>query len=283
VYPYPEGYDVWIDEISYAWLDNIEVFRANMQSVNRQYFVGSTVAISNTSTVFVLNGALVPVVHSPNYFDYSSSNPSVARVAGGQVRVVGEGQAVISAMLEDLAVNGTITVSGNAPPPDAAPAPTLPGSDVISMFSDSYSDVTVASWRAPWGGSTTVLEDYVIGGSHNKLYSSLNFVGITFEETPIDASQMTHFHLDVYAPAGTNFRVKLVSFPPDLTAGVETGDLILNASSTPAFTPGSWVQLDIPLTDFALPASWDWSQVGQVVLSTTDAQLVLVDNVYWHQ
>ena len=26
---------------------------------------------------------------------------------------------------------------------------------------------------------------------------------------------MTHFHLDVYAPAGTNFKVKLVSFPTD--------------------------------------------------------------------
>jgi hypothetical protein len=111
----------------------------------------------------------------------------------------------------------------------------------------------------------------------------LNFVGIVFESSKIDASQMTNFHLDVYAPAGTNFRVKLVSFPPDIAAGVQTGDLILTAASTPSFTAGSWSSLDIPLSSFTVPPDWDWSQVGQLVLSTTDAQLVLVDNVYWHK
>jgi len=152
------------------------------------------------------------------------------------------------------------------------------------MFSDAYRDVPVDSWRAPWGGSLAVLEDYVVAGSNTKMYTSLNFVGITFESAKIDASSMTHLHLDVYAPSGTNFRVKLVSFPSGLTAGTQTGDLILNATSTPAFTPGNWSSLDIPLSSFALPVGqdWDWSRIGQMVLSTTDAQLVLVDNVYWH-
>jgi hypothetical protein len=64
---------------------------------------------------------------------------------------------------------------------------------------------------------------------------------------------------------------------------VQTGDLILDSSSTPAFNAGSWSSLDIPLTSFELPDSWDWAHVGQLVLSTTDAQLALVDNVFWYR
>jgi hypothetical protein len=78
VFPYPDGYDVWLDEIRFASLGNIEIFRASMRSVNRQYFVGSTVTVENTSTVFRIDGAFVPVEHSPNYFDYESSAPGVA-------------------------------------------------------------------------------------------------------------------------------------------------------------------------------------------------------------
>ena len=283
IYPYPDGYNIWLDEIRYAHLGNISVFRANMRSVNRQYFIGSTVTVDNTSTVFLLDGAYTPVGHSPNYFDYASSDASVASVDRGVITVVGEGSAVITAKLEDFDVSGTITLTGNQPPSEASDPPTVPAENVISMFSDAYNAVPVDTWRADWGGSTTVLEEYVVAGSNTKMYSSLNFVGITFESAKIDATAITHFHLDVYAPTGTNFRVKLVSFPPDLSAGVQTGDLILDSDSTPAFNAGSWSSLDIPLTSFQLPASWDWSQVGQIVLSTTDAQLVLVDNVFWYE
>lgn len=282
IYPYPGGYNIWLDDISFARLDNVNLFRASMQSVVRQYFIGSTLGVSNTSSVFELNGVLVPVQHSPGYFDYSSTNPAVARVDRGQISVVGEGQAVITARLEDTDVNGTITVTGNRPPSAAAASPTLPAQRVISMFSDAYQDVPVESWRAPWGGSLAVLEDYVVAGSNTKMYSSLNFVGILFENAKIDASAMTHLHMDVYAPVGSTFRVKLVSFPSELTVGAQTADLILSANTTPTFEAGAWSSLDIPLADFELPPVWDWSQVGQLVLSTTDAQLVLVDNVYWH-
>jgi hypothetical protein len=283
IFPYPDGYDIWLDEVRFAKLGNIEIFRASMRSVNRQYFVGSTATVENTSTVFLIDGAYVPVDHSPNYFDYESSDPSVAVVERGKIKVVGSGQATVTASLEGHSVTGTITLTGNPRPATAAATPTLPAGDVISMFSDAYHDVPVDSWRANWGGSTATLEEFVVAGSNTKMYASLNFAGITFESAKVDASQMTHFHLDVYAPAGTNFRVKLVSFPPDQSAGVQTTDLILNSSTTPAFAPGAWSSLDIPLTDFELPTSWDWAHVGQLVLSTTDAQLVLVDNVYWHR
>ncbi len=280
---YRDGYNIWFDEIRFARLENVEPFRPTMDSVSRQYFIGSTVAITGTRTIFTIDGAYVPVSHAPAYFDYKSSDAAVARIEGADVRVVGEGTATVTATLGGADVNGRITVTGYPAPTTAAPVPTLPANDVIAMFSDAYADVNVDTWNTNWGGSTARVEDYVVAGDATKMYSGLNFVGIEFLNPTIDASAMTHFHLDVFAPAGTDFKVKLVSFPPALTGGVETTDLVLDAGSTPAFTAGGWSSLDIPLADFTLPADWDWSHVGQLVLSTTNAQLVLVDNVYWHR
>jgi hypothetical protein len=142
------------------------------------------------------------------------------------------------------------------------------------------------------------VEDYVIAGDNTKMYSGLPFVGIEFLNPTIDATEMTHINLGVYAPAGSEFRVKLVSFPldPDIDL-VQTFELILNPGSTPPFVAGAWVSLDIPLSGFQIdPGSsghtwddWDWANIGQMILSTAragsplSAQLVLVDNVYWHK
>ena len=280
---HPDGYHLWFDEIRFASLGNIEVYRPSMTSVSRQYFLGATVAIDGTRTIFRIDGAFVPVNHMPAWFDYVSSDPSVARIEGGTVRVVGADTATVTATLGDVDVAGRITVIGYEAPEAPAPTPTLPAGDVISMFSDAYADVPVGTWNTRWGGSTARLEDYAVAGDPVLMYSGLNFVGVEFLEPVIDASAMTHLHLDVYAPGGSNFRVKLVSFPPGVTGSVETTDLTLDAGSTPAFVAGQWSSLDIPLSDFTLPADWDWSTIGQMVFSTADAQLVLVDNVYWHR
>lgn len=280
---YPQGYDIWIDEIRFAKLGNINVFRPSFTSGTKPYFVGSTVNIDGTRTIFQIDGAYVPVDHSLHYFDFITSDPAVAVVSGSQVRVVGTGTASITALLGETEVQGRIDVTGYEPPTTAAPAPTLPAGDVISLFSDTYNDVPVDTWRADWGGVTTQVQDYRIAGNDMKLYSSLNWVGIDFQSVKVDASEMTHFHMDVYGPAGTSFKVKLVSFP-DGAAGLQTTDLELTSSSTPAYNPGGWSSLDIPLENFTLPASgWNWATLGQLVLSSGDTKLVLVDNVYWHK
>ena len=83
-------------------------------------------------------------------------------------------------------------------------------------------------------------------------------------------------------PARTS-RSSSAASRPGRPRSPETTDLTLDATTTPAFIAGGWSSLDIPLTSFALPAVWDWGHIGQIVLSTVDAQLVLVDNIYWHR
>ena len=64
---------------------------------------------------------------------------------------------------------------------------------------------------------------------------------------------MTHFHVDVWAPGGTIFRVKLVDFGAD---GVFGGgddseqELTFNGGTDPAVRRGAWVGSTMPLTSF---------------------------------
>ncbi len=65
---------------------------------------------------------------------------------------------------------------GSTDPTVAAPTPTHPAANVISLFSDAYTNVTVDTWRTDWSAAT--LEDVLIAGNATKKYSLLDFVGI---------------------------------------------------------------------------------------------------------
>ena len=294
--PHTLGYDIWFDEIKFAKVDNITNKIPRLPPGIKHSFVGSTAILSGTQTFFEVDGAFLTVNHSPHYFDYDSSDPSVAVVVGSEIQVVGEGTTTIKAFLEGIESNTSVELTGYLPPTVAATPPAVPAENVISMFSDVYNDVPVDTWRTDW--SPAQVEDYVVAGDNTKMYSGLPYVGIEFLNPMIDASEMTHIHLDVYAPTGSEFRVKLVSFPldPDVDF-VQTFELILNPTSMPPFVSGAWAYLDIPLTEFQIDPGgsgytwddWDWANIGQMVLSTANAnlplsaQLVLVDNVYWHK
>jgi 2',3'-cyclic-nucleotide 2'-phosphodiesterase (5'-nucleotidase family) len=141
--------------------------------------------------------------------------------------------------------------------------------------------VPVDTWNTGWGGSTTEDELYTVAGNAARMYFNLNFVGIQFLTQTIDASAMTHLHLDVYAPAGTDFKVKVVAYSGDNGTYLGEAELTFDADSTPAFRAGEWSSLDIPLASFPLAAPW--THLAQLVLSSSTTQLVLVDNVYWHK
>lgn len=128
-------------------------------------------------------------------------------------------------------------------PLEPAPTPTLAQSQVINMFSNAYTqDVNVSSWRSDW--STSTLTDIQIQGNDTKRYIGADFVGVEFyAPNAVDATAMNYFHLDVWSPNATVFRVKLV----DLGSGTVEGEIAFNIPQS------QWVKLDIPLVDFADP------------------------------
>ena len=174
-----------------------------------------------------------------------------------------------------------ITFGGLPPLPGpmvAAPDPTIDPANVISMFSNTYTDVTVDTWQAPW--SSGVLSDIQIAGNDTKKYESLDFVGIeTVGPNLIDASSMMYFHLDVWTPNMTTFKIKLVDFGADGNFGGGDDSEHELVFENPA--QNTWVSYEIPLADFTgLNAI---SHFAQLILSgnPVGGGVLYVDNVYF--
>ena len=169
---------------------------------------------------------------------------------------------------------------GNSAPITAAPTPQENDADVISIFSDSYTDTAVDTYRADWsdGGS---LETIVINGNNVLKYVGLNFVGIETVQSQVNASEMTHIHLDVWTADATQFRVKIVDFGAD--GGYQGGDDTEHEIAYDNPTQGSWISYDIPLSDFT--GLVNTSNLAQYVLSAEPANqaTIYVDNIYLYK
>lgn len=276
-----QGLTLWFDEVRFVNVSTISNPRPLLARQTLNLSVGASASLEGaTRTTFRVGGVDQTVVHQPGYFTFTSSDPAVATVGNGFIHAHGNGTARISAKLGAVAAADSITVIATAPPATAAPAPTLPASDVISLYSDAYADVAVDTWSASWDQADVA--DVTIAGNPTKAYSNLVFSGIEFTSHPIDASQMTAFHMDVWVPSGTTFRVKLVDFGPNGVFGTDDSEseLTFNADSTPALATGQWVSLEVPMANFTGLAAR--AHLAQLILSG-DTRIVYLDNVYFHE
>ncbi len=285
------GYTIWFDEVKFEKVGTIAHPRPvilNEQNQNITAFIGQTLTIGDTYVLFNMPyGTDQRVNVAPGYFNYVSSNESVAKVnENGQISISGMGSATVTAKFGDKAAAGSITVNTAELPP-RAPVPTVPAENVISLFSNAYTNVNVDTWATGWLYSTAVLQELQIDGDDVKLYTNLNFNGIEFASQTIDATQMTHFHMDIWTPDPTAppaaFKVLLVDFGAD---GVFGGgddvshELTFTANTNPALATRQWVQLDIPLSAFT--GLTTRKHLAQLVISG-DPNTVFVDNVYFYR
>lgn len=211
--------------------------------------------------------------NNPATFTYNSGNTNVATISGNTVTIVGAGTSVITATqaasggFSSASVNATLVVSF-APPATAAPNPPLRNApDVISLFSDAYTNVPGTDWFPNWGQSTTVA-DVNIAGNATKKYEFLNYQGVQFAN-PIDASGMTRLHVDVWTPNCTAFEVFLINPGP-----VEQAFTINPVAG--------WNTIDIPLshyTNINLNNIIQFKLVGTPFGTST----VYLDNFYFYK
>jgi len=177
---------------------------------------------------------------------------------------------------------------GGAPtqPDEPAPTPAFSATDVISLFSNAYSNVTVDTWSAEWDDADVT--DTQIAADDVKLYTNVNFAGIEFTSQTIDASAMTHFRMDIWTPDALSdsaiFKIKLVDFGAN---GVYDGggddvehELEFTAASTPALVTGSWIVFDIPLSDFV--GLTTKAHLAQLIF-VSEPNTVYVDNILLHK
>jgi hypothetical protein len=291
-----KGYTFWIDEVQFEKLPNLGVVNGSILNGAERVVTnaenGDSFTIDGlTAIVNLPTGVNETVGISPYYFNFASSATSVATVSDrGIISVASGGTTTVTATLGGRAAAGSyrITSIGPAVLP-ASPAPTPPVRDaanVISMYSNAYTNVPVNTWNTGWQFSTALTNFIKIGNDDVIRYRSLNFVGIEFTNPTINASTMRFFHMDIWTPDATalpnNFKIKIVDFGPNNVFGGgddKEGEITIQR---PQLVSNNWVSIDVPLSAFTAAGLTTRGNLAQMVLSGTVPN-VFVDNVYFYR
>ena len=284
------GYTFWIDELKFEKLGTILPLQAsimNGDNVPRSTFIGVKSNITGVIATFNMpNGINQSVAITPAFLNFTSSNPSVATVNdAGEVTPIAAGTATITATFNGQPATGSLIINcfGSF---THAPRPTLNSANVISIFSDAYTNVPVnyyaSNWQ-PW--QTTSYTDYLFSvlGDNVLNYRNFNFVGIEFSNPTVNATSMTHLHLDVFIPGaiapGRQLRVIVVDFGAN---GVFGGDDTRHSTTftAPTLVSQNWVSIEIPFS--AMPGLGSRSKLAQIILEGGDNSTIYVDNIYFH-
>lgn len=292
------GYSFWIDELQFEKLGTIAQPKPailNGEDVFQTSFIGSSIDLSSglTLTVNLASGTNQTVSLAPSYFTFSSTDVDVARVSElGIVSIVGNGTAEITAILAGVKAEGSLTVEvlGEFNP---APIPALDPSQVISIFSDAYTNVPVDFYNgyyAPF--QTTTSNDFAVNGDNVLNYENYNFVGIEFNQNvpTINGSAMTKMHVDIFVPdsfdPASTLRINLVDFGADAAFGGGDDSSVsttISVNSTPALITGQWISIELDITGLT-----NRNNLGQIVFdaagdTTPRPSSFYVDNIYLHK
>lgn len=151
-----------------------------------------------------------------------------------------------------------------AEPSAAAPVPTRIDSNVISVFSDTYTDIAGVDFNPGWGQST-VVKSIQIKGNNTYRYNGLNYQGIDLNGTN-SVSEMEYLHVDIWSANSTALNVFLISSGP-----VETPSAIVTPTA-------GWLSVDISLTDFT-PV--DLNDIIQLKFDGNGD--IFMDNLYFYK
>jgi hypothetical protein len=254
--------------VSYEPPQNLEVTIENDGAVSKRVNVTATADFALSYEVdFGVDGAdpIAANIGETASFDYEEPGIYTILVTA------------FSAAIETTTYSVDFEVTEITQPIDAAPAPpSRNGDDVISMYSNAYElDVNVSSWRSDW--STSTLTDIQINGNDTKFYADADFVGVEFYGADaVDASDMEYFHVDVWTPDATIFRVKLV----DLGGTATEAEIAFDG-----IAQGEWVSLNIPMSEFTDGGMTAVNSIQQLIFSgqPTGTFDFFIDNVYFYK
>jgi len=259
-----------------VYLDNIYFYKPTTTPTITNFNISSK-NVGNSPFIIT-----APTSNSTGAFTYTSSNPTVATVTGSTISIIGVGNTTIKAT--QAAAGGytvgtkstTFTVnSGLASVPTiAAPVPTKAQANVISLYSNTYQNRTVDTWSAVWDQADVA--DFPIAGNDTKKYTNLVYAGIEFTTSTIDATNANYFHIDVWTPNATAFKIKLVDFGANGTYAGGDDKEYEYTCIPPAYS--TWVPYDIPMTAFTTLTTK--AHIAQLIISSS-ASTVYVDNVFF--
>ena len=280
------GFTFWIDELRFEKLGTVAqpspaIFGG--QDIVTETFNGAEFVITGLTQTFNLaTGVNQTVIAAPAYYDFSSSDNSVAFVnESGVVSVIGEGTASITAQLASVGASGSLGVTSTGDLPNA-PTPTELPANVSSVFSDAYTGVTDIIINPGFGGSTTTASVFENGNDDVLVYANNNFTGLILVN-PIDATSRTTLNIDVYVQdAATQVEVQIrdvganQEIETDIFTGNPIGDDVDRRFTISGLTPGQWTSVEIPL-DGDLTAQRN--NIGALILA--GGPNFIFDNIYF--
>ena len=157
----------------------------------------------------------------------------------------------------------------NEPPfnPGPAPIPTQLEEDVVSVYSDTYSNNIATNLNPAWSQATAQSEFQLAEGDTALLYSNLNYQGLLYTST--DVTTMDYVHLDYYTDDSTVLGFYVIQDG--------TGENGYSIDTELGITTGQWVSVDIPLSHYTVT---DLSGVNQI--KTDGNGTVYLDNIYFY-
>jgi hypothetical protein len=149
-------------------------------------------------------------------------------------------------------------------PLTAAPTPTRPAANVISIFSDAYTNVPGTDFNPNWG-QATVVSQLPIAGNNTLKYAGLNYQGTQLGSNQ-NVSTYNVLHLDYYTGNSTALNIYLISPGP-----------VERPYTLTVPTNGAWTSIDIPLSAFS-PV--DLLNVFQIKIDGNGD--IFLDNIYFY-
>ena len=191
------------------------------------------------------------------------------------IRIVAKGAAIATTELsQDFEVTAIMAPIASAPTPKARVS-----SDVISIFSSAYTNVTGIDYFPDWGqgGQGSSWAMFNLNGDDMLQYIKLSYQGIDFSANPVDASSMETLHIDVWTADETGIDI----YPIDAGGAAEKfvhRDLVAN----------QWNSFDIPLTEFTdqglpLNSVKQFKFVSSSWAAGNPSGTVFLDNIYFYK
>ena len=251
------GYTFWIDELRFEKVGTIAqpspaIFFG--QDIATPAVNGLDLAVTGLTQTFNLNSGInQTVIAAPGYFDFSSSDVSVAIVNElGRIAIIGAGNSTITAQIGNTAASGSLDITSNGVLP-TAPLPMELAENVSSIFSNEFDNAVESIFEPNFGGSVTNFQILSNEGEDALVYTNNNFTGIVFANT-LDGTGRTTLNIDVYPlDEATSVEVQI----RDVGANQELETNIFNGNpdgddadfrqTINGLTPGQWTSVEIPL------------------------------------
>lgn len=267
------GWNVYLDNI-YFW--KTVVNPAADATLSDLKVNGTTVTgFSPSTATYSINFAQGSAV--PQITVATTTNASATKVITQASALPGTATVLVTSQNGTTTKTYTVNYTVSGPSVAAPTPPARLATDVISLFSNAYTNIPVTEWSTSWDDSS--ISDMQVAGNDIKKIIFGNFLGVQLTNYT-NASQMTHFHMDYYIDAGTNLVGKVINpkWSNHASQTGETSAFLYNGLPT---VTGSWVSIDVPISSFDT-APQIRNSLYQFIISS-NLGTIYVDNIYFHK